>query len=103
MGLAGRACGLQGHAGLGRQKVPGEWVEALWEQTAVLDRVAQDTDEDHQVLDTILALAIDFVLPHCLAHPPPSSKTLAGPGRRSCFTSSSQESLAWSSPQVQCH
>ncbi|KYO28970.1 hypothetical protein Y1Q_0009797 [Alligator mississippiensis] len=40
-----------------------EWVVVLWEQTSVLGRAVQATDNDRQVLDTVLALVVAFVPP----------------------------------------
>ncbi|KYO37261.1 hypothetical protein Y1Q_0008951 [Alligator mississippiensis] len=40
-----------------------EWMEALWEQNAILARAVQAMDDDYCVLDTILALVVSFVLP----------------------------------------
>ncbi|KYO46231.1 hypothetical protein Y1Q_0021768 [Alligator mississippiensis] len=51
-----------------------EQVEALWKQTVVLAREMQATDDECQVLETVLALAVIFVPP--TAQP----QTLALPG-----------------------
>ncbi|KYO46076.1 hypothetical protein Y1Q_0021653 [Alligator mississippiensis] len=40
-----------------------ENVKALWKQTTVLGRAVQARDNDYWVLDTILVLAVAFVLP----------------------------------------
>lgn len=39
-----------------------EWVEVLQEQNAILDQAMQAMDNNHLALDTVLALAVAFLL-----------------------------------------
>ncbi|KYO33022.1 hypothetical protein Y1Q_0011331 [Alligator mississippiensis] len=87
--------------------------EQCMEALVLMARVLEAMEEDHQVLDTVLALMVIFMLPTDLpptaaplppgSHPPPGIRPPCGPGKRSSTISLGEKPLAWFLPWVLCH